>query len=333
MRQIDLPHGAVTGVGGLPHRSAADAARFSLQHLDIPVIPALPRRSPAEGSIIRGLVGMRGITVGQYGAVALDARRLDPLAQVQTDLQHDAFVGFRTFLELARGHQGWVSFQVVGPITLGRALARAGVPMSDAFEAAVRSVRARVQHLMEAVEDALPGVRQLVFVKEPDMADLMTPGFPLAPDTAIDLVSGALAAIETNGVAGLHVCGQADVASQLAAGPAVISLPVRLDLAESAGYLVRFMERGGHIAWGAAPTTGPLSSSAERPWKALSQLWCELVQRGADPGMLRRQALITPECGLTTHTPAVADRVVKVARDVGRRVRDQADATRWALGA
>ena len=48
---------------------------------------------------------------------------------------------------------------------------------------------------------------------------------------------------------------------------------------------------------------------------------------------LRRQALITPECGLSAHTPAVAERVFKVTAEIGRRVRDQATATRWALGA
>ena len=62
-------------------------------------------------------------------------------------------------------------------------------------------------------------------------------------------------------------------------------------------------------------------------------LWCELVQRGADPTLLRQQAIITPECGLASHTPAVAERVHRFAAEVGRRVRDQATASRWVLGA
>ena len=333
MPSVELPHGATTGIGGFPHRAAADAARCSLANLTSPAIPSLPRRSPAEGAIAQAMVGMQGITDGQYGSLSVDPARVDPLAPLSTDLQHDAFVGFRTFLELARGLEGWVSWRLVGPVTLGMALVRAGVPASEAFEAAVRTVRARSQHLMEAVAAELPATRQLVFVEEPDFAEAMNPGFPLAPDTAIDLVSGALAAIEGSAMAGLHVCGGGDIASQLAAGPAVLSLPVRADLAESAGYLVNFMERGGYVAWGAAPTSGPLSSSSERPWRNLSHLWCELVERGADPGLLRRQALITPECGLSAHTPAVAERVFKVTAEIGRRVRDQATATRWALGA
>ena len=333
MHRMTIPSGITSGIGGLPHRDAAEAAVFSLKSMDIPAIPTLPRRSPAEGPVPQAMVGMQGITIGQYGSISVDAALVDPLASIVTDLQHDAFVGFRTFLDVAQGYTGWVKWQFVGPITFGMALMRAGVPISEAFESAVRCIRDRVQTLMAAVDTALPGCQQLVFIEESDFAELMQPGFPIAPDTAIDLVSGALAAIEPSGVAGLHVCGFADIPSQLAAGPAVISLPVRAEVAESAGYLMHFMERGGVVAWGAVPTSGPIAMSAERPWRNLSQLWCELVQRGVDPVMLREQAIITPECGLSSHTPAVAARVHRLAAEVGRRARDQAQASKWVLGA
>lgn len=328
--------GLVTGIGGLPNRNARDAVRTSLRLLELPAIPSLPRRSPAEGAVVQAMVGMRGITVGQYGSISVDLATVDPLAPVVTDLSHDAFVGFRTFLDMAgaeRPDLRAVKWQFIGPVTFGRALVRAGVPASDAFEAAVRCVRTRVEHLHDAVDAALPGVRQVVFLDEPALSDLMLPGFPLAPDIAIDLVSGALAAVETRAVAGLHVCGFGDVPSQLAAGPAIVSMPVHADVLQSAGYLVRFMERGGFVAWGAVSTHGPIATTAERAWRDLNAIWAELVERGADPMLVRRQSVITPECGLAAHTPAVAERVLRLAAEVGGRVRDQASAERWVLGA
>jgi hypothetical protein len=183
------------------------------------------------------------------------------------------------------------------------------------------------------VSVALPHSQQLVVIEEPALVDLMQPGFPIAPDTAIDLVSGALAMVEGSAISGLHVCGLTDIPSLLATGPAILSLPVRPEIADSAGYLMRFMEQGGYIAWGVVPTAGPILHSAERPWRQLCALWCELVQRGADPTLLREQAIVTPECGLASHTPAVAERVHGFAAEVGRRVRDQATASRWVLGA
>ena len=335
MHRAQLPSGIVTGIGGLPHRDAGEAAAFVLDHMELPAIPTLPRRSPAEGAIAQAMVGMQGVTVGQYGSIGVDANMVDPLAPVVTDLDNDAFVGFRTFLDQASavGLTGPVKWQFVGPVTFGIALMRAGVPISEAFESSVRCVRTRLQHMLDAVSAALPTSQQLVIIEEPALAELMQPGFPIAPDTAIDLVSGALAAVETSAVSGLHVCGLADIPSQLAAGPKILSLPVRQEVAESAGYLIRFMEDGGYIAWGVVPTSGPIVTSAERPWRQLCALWCELVQRGADPVMLRQQAIITPECGLSAHTPAVADRVHRFAAEVGSRVRDQALASRWVLGA
>ncbi len=335
MQRAQLPSGVATGIGGLPHRDATEAATFVLRTMELAAIPTLPRRSPAEGLMAQAMVGMQGITVGQYGSIAVDVNLVDPLAPIVTDLDHDAFVGFRTFLQLAHAqqHTGPVTWQFVGPVSFGLALMRAGVPMSEAFESAVRCVRMRVQHLLDAVATALPGSEQMVFIKEPALVDLMQPGFPIAPDTAIDLVSGALAMVEGSAVSGLHVCGLSDIPSLLATGPAILSLPVQPVVAESAGYLVRFLEQGGYIAWGAVPTTGPIPTSAERPWRQLCALWCDLVQRGADPVLLREQAIITPECGLGSHTPAVAERVHGFAAEIGRRVRDQATASRWVLGA
>jgi hypothetical protein len=102
---------------------------------------------------------------------------------------------------------------------------------------------------------------------------------------------------------------------------------------ESAGYLAGFLSDGGTIAWGAVPTEGPIATSAERPWRKLSELWCALVERGADPAQLRRQSIITPECGLGMHTPAVAERVYRLTADISGRVKDQAASARFVLGA
>ena len=333
MSSFDLPGATVTGIGSLPYRHSAEAAKLALEAFELPAVPTLPNRSPAEGMIAQALVGLQGITVGQYGSIAIDVQRIDPFADVRTDLQHDAFGGFRAFIEVAAGRQAPVKWQFVGPVTLGLALMRAGVPASAAFEVAVRAVRSHVQHLLDIFAATLPGCRQVVFIDEPSLGELMLPGFPIAPDTAIDLVSGALAVIEPVGLAGLHVCAHADIASLLATGPAVLSVPAVPSLVESAGYLTRFLEEGGVVAWGAVSTSGPIATSVERPWRQLSALWCELVTAGADPALLRTNSMITPECGLGMHTPGVAARICRITAELGRRVRDQAVAARFALGA
>jgi hypothetical protein len=333
VNRAQLPSGIATGIGSLPHRDAAAAAHFALTASELAAIPTLPRRSPAEGMIPQALVGLAGITVGQYGSIAVDTARFDADAPVITDLNHDAFGGWRAFLSAAQGHSGPVKWQFVGPVTLGLALVRSGLDTKVAFDVAVRAVRCRVRQLVEHVAVALPGCQQVVFIDEPTLDELMGPNFPIAPDTAVDLVSAALAAIEPLAITGLHVCATADIASLVSIGPDVLSVPVDQRLLDSAGYLARFLTDGGTIAWGAVGTEGPIATSAERPWRKLSDLWCELVHCGVDPTLLRQQSIITPMCGLGMHTPAVADRVYRLAADISRRVRDQAGATRFVLGA
>ncbi len=327
--------GSTTGIGSLPHRSALDAAMFALREYDLPAIPTLPRRSPAEAMVAQAIVGVPGISLGQYGSIAVDADHLDPEASVVTDFTNDAYTGMRTFLAVAaaRRYGGPVKWQFVGPVTLGAALTRAGVPVDVAFRVAIAAVRAHVAAVADAVAAALPSSPQLVWLDEPWFGELMQPGFPIAPDPAIDLLSGAMAVVEPLATVGVHSCADVDIASLLAAGPQVLAVPASPQLAAVAGYLVRFLERGGRIAWGVVPTDGPILTTSDRSWRQLSDLWCDLVARGADPIVLRQQCLVTPQCGLGLHTPVVADRVVGLVREIGRRISDQAVASRFALGA
>jgi hypothetical protein len=173
----------------------------------------------------------------------------------------------------------------------------------------------------------------VVFVDEPGLTAAMHPGFPLDPNRTIDLVSSALATIEPHAVTGLHCCGTADWRMVLHTGPQILSLPLDSGAVCHAGALGAFLERGGWVAWGAVPTTGPLGTTPERIWHGLSGEWCTLTQGGCDPVLLREQALITPACGLATHGEAQADLVLRLAGQVARRLRTQTEGMRLTVGA
>jgi len=68
----------------------------------------------------------------------------------------------------------------------------------------------------------------------------------------------------------VHVGGDADIASLLAAGPSILSVPVDARLLGAAGYLQGHLSAGGTIAWGVVSTDGPISNSVERPWRDLT---------------------------------------------------------------
>ena len=317
-----VPAAATIGVGSLPHRDVDAAAAFSFDAFDVLTLPSLPRRCPAEAPIAQALVGAPGVTLGQYGTVAIDVSRLDPDAGIHTDFESDRFAGFRTCLELAveRRHTGPIKWQFAGPVSVGIALRRGGAPPDVAFSMASRLVQSHLRSIAARISEALPLSSQLVGIDEPFLDDVMAHDFPIAPDEAVDLLSSAMASIEASATVGVHVCGEVDVATLAASGPKVLSLPAWPSLVPYGGYLARFLDRGGAIAWGAVPTEGPIGATAARTAARLESLWDQLAERGCDPTQLRQQSLISPQCGLGGHSTSVAERVCVTARAVSRAV-------------
>jgi hypothetical protein len=329
-------NGQSVGIGSLPHRDERAAAAFALSEFDIATIPSLPIRSPAEGMIGQAIGGLPGVSFGQYGSFAIDPVGLADDVPITTDLTTDAFVGLRSFLDLARTvrFDGTpVKWQFVGPVTLGVALQRAGLRSTQAFTIAAEAVRHHVSQIASAVSEALPNSPQLMLLDEPWLADLMSSEFPIPPDIAVDLISTGMAAVGPKVAVGLHCCAPCDVATLLESGPQVISIALSANLVEYAGYLGRFISNGGVIAWGVLPTAGPMTAKPDRYWRELSDVWCTLVERGVDPVMLRRQSLVTPVCGLAGHQVSTARRIARLSSDIGQKVKAQALSDRLALGA
>jgi hypothetical protein len=323
-----LSPGAVTGIGSVAHLAADKAAEFSLATCPVmPFVPQLVHRHPAEGMIAQILLGLPGVHLSG-DRLHVDLTKFDATCDVKIDLGHQAFVSLRTFLGVARGHRGPIKWQLTGPLTIGMALLHHGVPVADAFHVALRVVRATAKALHAQVALDLPGCTQVVFIDEPSAGAVLTPGFPISPDEAIDLVSGALAVLEDDAVMGLHCCADADLAALLAAGPAIVSVPAEATVARLTGYLTPFLDGGGIVAWGVVPTDRPLASTADRYWHELSSLWTELGAGGCDIGRLRRQSIITPACGLPNHTPEQAAHVFALTTAVSLRVAEQAASTR-----
>lgn len=331
-----LQPGGVTSIGSLPHRDADSAAAFVLRHhTQLPAAPQCPRRSPLEGMVAQVARGIPGVHVRQDGSLTVDLDELDEDAEPTSVLDGSSHAGLLAFLSLAAGRTAPVKVQLTGPVTLGTALLEAGAPPRVAYRMAGAAVRAYGTALMELCSRRLPEAELVAFVDEPGLVRAVKDGgLPLAPEATVDLLSSALAVLEPHATTGVHCCGRTDWRLATAAGASILSLPADPEaVAASAGVLNAHLERGGWIAWGAVPTSEPVGQGADRLWRRLTNIWCDLVQAGCDPAQLRAQALVTPACGLAGHGVSQAARALRLAATLGERATDQAVAARLSAGA
>ncbi|MGH9015623.1 MAG: hypothetical protein ACRDZ1_17035 [Acidimicrobiia bacterium] len=323
-----------TGIGSLPHRDPRAAAEVVLRHHPhLPAAPQLPGRTPLEGLVAQWVRALPEVQVSADGAVQVDAaQRLDPPAP---RFDPDAHGGLLAFLDVAarRGDEPpvRVKVQIAGPLTLGLALAHAGMPTDRAFRRGAEAARSWAVAVEDLVAARLPGTSLLLFFDEPALVLWRRHDGPLEREGAIDVLSGALAA--PGCMTGVHVCGEGDRRLALEAGPQVLGVEVGTDLVDDADVIARHLDADGWLAWGAVPTDRPVGESVEPLWRALVGVWCELTRRGCDPVRLRTRGVVTPACGLAGHGRTQAERALRLASQLADRMHDQAVAARLTLGA
>ena len=237
-----------------------------------------------------------------------------PTRPVATDLANDAFAGMRTFLATAaaRGLRGPVKWQFVGPVTLGVALdprrrarrrARSPSPCGPCAPTSPRSPTPSPRRCRTSPQIVVARRAVVRRADAPRLPDRARPGDRPAVERDGGARAGghrrrALLRRRRHRLAAGRRPGDAVGAGRARSSPTSPATSRGSSRAAAA------------IAWGVVPTDGPIPTSSERPWRQLSDVWCELVSRGCDPVLLRQRSLVTPHCGLGLHTPAVADRVV-----------------------
>ena len=319
-----LPAGAVTGIGSLPSTDPAEASALVLRTLpDLPAAPQLPNRSPAESMLAQVTCCIPGVSTNPDGTLRVDEQGLDEPPAV-TGLDEEAWRGTLAFLDGVTHRRGPVKLQLAGPVTVAVGLIEAGVEVAPALSTASTAVAGTARALVREAGLRAPGAPLVVFLDEPGLVAFADPAFPIDLDDAVDLLSGALAALGHEVVTGVHCCGATDWSLVLQAGPDILSLPVDLVPTLDGSAVAAFLDRGGWIAWGVVPTDRPVGERGDALWRSLKDAWADLTEGGCDPFRLRRQALFTPACGLAGHGGAQAQHILALTARLGQRLREQA---------
>ena len=331
-----LPLGAPTSVGSLPHVDREVAISFVLDRTpELPAAPTLPGIEPLEMMIPQAAWGIAGVELAADGTLSIpDPDAVDPLAPLgDRGLSGRPFGTWRRFLDRVAGRTDPVKLQLTGPLTLGLMLIQAGLPPKQAFAVSSRAVSTRASDLLDLADARAPGVPRLLVFDEPGLVGGLRADLLLAADDVIDPPLRLARRRRGPGPHGRPLLWCHRLAAR-AAGRPQPPVAARRGRRHRLGRRARHVPRaGGWVAWGAVNTDGPLGESPSRSWRQLSSQWCELVQSGCDPVLLRRQSLVTPVCGLALHDEAQADHVFALTRRLAEKIHDQVMGIRLSVGA
>jgi methionine synthase II (cobalamin-independent) len=324
---------AATAIGSLPHVEVEAALSLLAGALpEIPCWPQLVKISPYEDMLLmyaRPLFPLVSVDAGSRSLrpLAPGFEREQALAAFYQQLWEgerqkllptaDEARGFAAFCQKLPGH-GLVKGQVTGPITLASAVlgadGKALLYDEEIAEAIARGLGAGAGAQGERL--AAAGARPIVFLDEPSLTGFGSAFSPLTRPRALALLQAALE--EARNICpqlllGVHCCGNTDWSLIMEAGPDIISL----DSFGFGAYLLLYIEQlsaflnnGGAVAWGAAPTEPARASSAPELWRPLRELLDKLEQGGIAKSLLVSSSLLTPACGLGSLAQADAERII-----------------------
>ncbi len=344
------PQFLATGVGSLPHNDVADALEMIWQSVPLaPYWPQLPR-SGAESSFIgqylRALVKTGVIDSYElprfqeelpdwsdrqaaFYELYLKAYEGDCAALEEFGFSTDGGEGLEAFckdIEQVGNRQAvLLKGQLSGPLTLGLQITDKN-RRSSYYDETQRDmlVKSLAMH-------ARWQTKRLSAFGLPVLMSIDDPGFyaygasthvTLDRDQLIaDLNSIVEGIIVEGGIPGVHVCAGMDWTLLFDSHIQVVNFDAyeymtsMLVLAEP---LNHFLERGGVLSWGIVPTNNTvMTENVVSLRQRLENNIADLVKRGVNETLLRRQSMLTPSCGLGTLSSEVTQHISNLLRELG----------------
>jgi hypothetical protein len=330
-------------LGGLPHRSAAQAMELSRRYAgDLLAWPQLPQRSFREQTFVQGAAGFPGLVIdAERSHVHVDRKLAEQavdslgLAYLEDRTAHAALAaddaaGFEELLrqgDMARGARA-VKGQLMGPISLAAQLTdeRDSPLIYDEmlFEALAQHLGLRMQWQ----EARLRGVNAttIMCLDEPFLDSIGLPFLPLDWERAREQLALALRGVR--GCRAIFAGGAVNWAEVIKAPIDMIIADVfehGQSLVDAAPALAELLDRGGCVGLGVVPNDedalGRTSAAALADLVGL--LVAGLESAGLAAEQVMRQAIISSVGTLSRLPVPTAERAVQLVAEVSSLLREQ----------
>jgi methionine synthase II (cobalamin-independent) len=332
----------LTTVGSLPHTEVGEAWAIIMENARaIPNWPQLPRRSFLENMYVQFSEKFPGVVLDlENQRIYVDrGKELEPelealyIAYLENDLEHGAISpdyaqGLATAHQFLSGHPlVAVKGQVTGPVSWGLSVVdqdRRPVLYDEVLaEAIAKHLRLKAAWQEKELRKISPNT--IIFVDEPYMAAFGSAFVSLSREQVISLLEEVFSGIK--GLKGVHCCANTDWSILLETSIDILNLDAygyAENLALYPEEVKRFLERGGIIAWGIVPASEEVHRETSESLVArLEEAISLLVKKGVPREAILNSSMITPSCGTGSLSRETAEKVIKMAAEVAKRMQDK----------
>jgi hypothetical protein len=330
-------------LGGLPHRSAAQALDISRRHAgQLLTWPQLPQRSFREQSFVQSAIGFPGLVIDPiHSRVYVDRgraeREMDRLAlaylqdrSTYAALAPDDASGLEELTRQRDSLRGALALkgQLLGPISLAAQLTdEHDQPLiydDMLFDALVQHLRLRAEwqeaQLLELNDSTI------ICIDEPFLDTVGLPFVPLDWDRAREQIDQALEGVR--GYKGVFASGAVNWSQVLQTSVDLVIADVYnhdAALVAAAPALTTFLEHEGIVGLGIVPADEELADqlSADQLVGRIVALAEQFEPAGIAPDRLLRQAVVSTTNSLSRLSIANAERTLQLLAEVSKLLREQ----------
>lgn len=328
-----------TAMAVMPHTDVDRALEAALS-LDIPFWPQLPLVNYYEDMYVQASEHFPGMVLDleeRTLAFSMD-KFIAEVEETMAHLEEPAYfdisptysVVYHRFLELDLADRSAIRGQLEGPISFGlnvkdqddRPILFDDTVRPFMLEVMARRVNVQLSRLKAMNPNAF------MFVDEPGLQFIFSALSGYGDAKAKEDLDGFFAALERP--RGIHLCGNPDWDFLLGLDMDILSLDIYTNgemFASYASSINKFLDRGGTLVWGLAPTSMEAFSAedADSLHKRIVEIWDVLASRGVDRDFLLSRSLLSPAtcCLVNSDGEKTVDRAFALVRDLSARLRDE----------
>lgn len=323
-----------TGIGSLPFVDPVEASEFTLNSVDIPFWPQLPKRGFRELMISQYTEGFPYVILEddklwiERGDEAEQAAFYEKVGKGEDFSMSENFAaGFFAFLDLLkqRGKKlEAVKGHITGPMTFTLGLTdrnRRPVYFDEELrELSLELLKGKARWQISQLKPFAEKI--IIFVDEPVMSALGSSTYVGVDNgEVVRMLQSVVESIRNSGaIAGIHCCSKSDWSLALKSGVDILNFDA-FDYAESIHLypqeIKQFLEKGGFLAWGIVPSTEQFRwTTVDNLKSRLEGEMTNLEKMGISGEALRKQCLLTPSCGTGSMEREDSDKVFSLLKEL-----------------